>query len=35
VALKQARRLAMRYEKTLRNYAGVVAISCGLLRLCI
>lgn len=29
--LKQARRLATRYEKTLRNYAAVVAIGCALL----
>ena len=29
--LKQARRLATRYEKTLRNYASVVAIGCALL----
>lgn len=29
--LKQARRFATRYEKTLRNYAAVVAIGCGLL----
>jgi transposase len=29
--LKQARRLATRYEKTLRNYATVVAIGCALL----
>jgi transposase len=29
--LKQARRFATRYEKTLRNYAGVVAIGCALL----
>jgi transposase len=26
--LKQARRLATRYEKTLRNYASVVALGC-------
>lgn len=26
--LKQARRLATRYEKTLRNYAAVVTIGC-------
>jgi transposase len=29
--LKQARRFATRYEKTLRNYASVVAIGCALL----
>ena len=29
--LKQARRFATRYEKTLRNYAAVVALSCALL----
>ena len=29
--LKQARRFATRYEKTLRNYAAVVAIGCALL----
>lgn len=29
--LKQARRFATRYEKTLRNYAAVVALGCGLL----
>jgi transposase len=29
--LKQARRFATRYEKTLRNYAAVVAIGCMLL----
>jgi len=29
--LKQARRFATRYEKTLRNYAAVVAIGCVLL----
>ncbi|MDF2692155.1 MAG: isftu1, partial [Labilithrix sp.] len=29
--LKQARRFARRYEKTLRNYAAVVAIGCALL----
>lgn len=29
--LKQARRLATRYEKTLRNYVAVVAIGCALL----
>jgi transposase len=29
--LKQARRFATRYEKTLRNYAAVVAIGCCLL----
>ncbi len=29
--LKQARRFATRYEKTLRNYASVVAIGCSLL----
>jgi transposase len=29
--LKQARRFATRYEKTLRNYAAVVAISCAML----
>jgi transposase len=28
--LKQARRFATRYEKTLRNYAGVVAICCAI-----
>jgi transposase len=28
--LKQARRFATRYEKTLRNYASVVAIGCAL-----
>jgi hypothetical protein len=27
----QARRLATRYEKTLRNYAAVVALGCALL----
>lgn len=27
--LKQARRFATRYEKTLRNYAAVVAIGCA------
>jgi hypothetical protein len=27
----QARRFATRYEKTLRNYAAVVAIGCALL----
>ena len=27
--LKQARRFATRYEKTLRNYAAVVALGCG------
>jgi transposase len=31
--LKQARRFATRYEKTLRNYAAVVAIGCALLGL--
>jgi hypothetical protein len=30
-AIKQARRFATRYEKTLRNYAAVVAIGCALL----
>jgi transposase len=29
--LKQARRFATRYEKTLRNYGAVVAIGCALL----
>jgi transposase len=29
--LKQARRFATRYEKTMRNYAAVVAIGCALL----
>jgi transposase len=29
--LKQARRFATRYEKTLRNYIAVVAIGCALL----
>jgi transposase len=29
--LKQARRFATRYEKTLRNYAAVVAIGCSML----
>ena len=29
--LKQARRFATRYEKTLRNYAAVVTIGCVLL----
>ena len=29
--LEQARRFATRYEKTLRNYAAVVAIGCALL----
>jgi hypothetical protein len=29
--LKQARRFATRYKKTLRNYAAVVAIGCALL----
>lgn len=29
--LKQARRFATRYEKTLRNYCAVVAIGCALL----
>ena len=29
--LKQARRFATRYEKTLRNYAAVVAVGCVLL----
>lgn len=29
--LKQARRFATRYEKTLRNYAAVVAIGCTML----
>ena len=29
--LKQARRFATRYEKTLRNYASVVAIGCAFL----
>lgn len=29
--LKQARRFATRYEKTVRNYAAVVAIGCVLL----
>lgn len=29
--LKQARRFATRYEKTLRNYMAVVAIGCALL----
>ena len=29
--LEQARRFATRYEKTLRNYASVVAIGCALL----
>ena len=29
--LKQARRFATRYEKTLRNYAAVVAVGCAIL----
>jgi putative transposase len=29
--LKQARRFATRYEKTLRNYAAVVVIGCAML----
>jgi transposase len=29
--LKHARRFATRYEKTLRNYAAVVAIGCAML----
>ena len=29
--LEQARRFATRYEKTLRNYASVVAIGCAML----
>ena len=29
--IKQARRFATRYEKTLRNYAAVVAIGCAVL----
>ena len=29
--LKQARRFATRYEKTLRNYVSVVALSCALI----
>jgi transposase len=29
--LKQARRFATRYDKTLRNYAAVVAIGCAML----
>ena len=29
--LKQTRRFATRYEKTLRNYAAVVALGCALL----
>ncbi len=29
--LKQARRFATRYEKTLRNYGAVVALGCALL----
>jgi transposase len=29
--MKQSRRLATRYEKTVRNYAAVVAIGCALL----
>jgi transposase len=29
--LKQGRRFATRYEKTLRNYAAVVAIGCAML----
>jgi len=29
--LKQARRFATRYEKTLRNYAAMVAIGCSVL----
>lgn len=29
--LKQARRFATRYEKTLRNYSSVVALGCALL----
>jgi transposase len=29
--LKQARRFATRYEKTLRNYTAVVAIGCAML----
>ena len=28
--LKQARRFATRYDKTLRNYAAVVALGCAL-----
>jgi len=28
--LKQARRVATRYEKTLRNYASFVALGCAL-----
>ena len=29
--LKQARRFATRYEKTVRNYAAVVAVGCAML----
>jgi len=29
--MKQARRFATRYEKTLRNYAAVVALGCAML----
>jgi transposase len=29
--LKQARRFATRYEKTLRNYSSIVAIGCAVL----
>ena len=29
--LKQARRFATRYEKTLRNYSSVVALGCAIL----
>ena len=29
--LKQARRFATRYEKTLRNYVAVVALGCAML----
>ena len=31
IATMQARRFATRYEKTLRNYAAVVALGCALL----
>jgi len=31
--LKQARRFATRYEKTLRNYAAIVALGCLFLSL--
>ena len=29
--LKQARRFATRYEKTVRNYIGIIALSCAML----